>query len=105
MALNEDVVGAVANTNFKNLGEAPAFYASLAMADAVAHQRNVNAIREAALGKIISVLTELDPVESSAVSKVMTGNELASQLTALLTALNSGQQGVKSAQTTPPVTP
>lgn len=105
MALHEDIIGSVANANLKNLGEAPAFYMALAMGDAVAHQRNTNAIREAALGSILKKLTEMDSEEAISILKSTSGNEVASQMANLLAALNSGQQGVKSAQTTPPATP
>ena len=104
MALAPEFVEATANANLKNVGEAPAFYLGLAMGDAVAHQRAVSTIREAALGSIVKKLTELDASEAVSVLKATSGNDLAAQITALAAALSSSQQGVKAAQTTPPPT-
>ena len=105
MPLNESIVDSVAATNFKSVAEAPAFYSNLAMGDAVAHQRGINAIREAAIGGIIDKLIHADPAEAISSLKLLTGDAQGAQMNALLAALNSGQQGVKSAQSTPPVTP
>lgn len=104
MPLNESIVDSVANTNLKNVAEAPAFYSGLAMGDAVAHQRGINTIREAAIGSIVDRIIHADPSEAISTLKMMTGDSVAQQMQALLSALNSGQQGVKSAQSTPPVT-
>lgn len=103
--VNESVIDSVTAANFKNLGDAPAFYAALAMGDAVAHQRGVNAIREAAIGSIIDRLISVDPTESISVLKQLSGNDLAATIAQLLSALGSNQQAAKVSQTTPPVTP
>lgn len=102
MAADQGILDSVANSNAKTFGDGPAFFLQLAMGDAVAHQRSMNAIREAATAAAIKQLVEVDPSEAVAALKVTSGNEVASQLTALLAALASGQQQVKTAQTTPP---
>lgn len=105
MPIPEQIVDAVASTNLKNVGEAPAFYSGLAMGNAVSHQNAMQQISLAATGAIVKQLTEVDPAEAVAVLKATSGNEVATSMAQLLAALNSGQQGTKAAQTTPPVTP
>ncbi len=100
----DSVTQAVSSTNFKTLGEGPAFYQNLAFADSVSHQRITNGIREAAFGSVVKGLTELDPVQAASVLKTITGNDLAQQMAALLSTVASNQQAAKTAQTTPPVT-
>jgi len=73
--------------------------------EAAAHWSAMNQIRAAATTKAVELLLTADASEAAALSKILTGNDVASQMQALLAALNSGQQGVKSAQTTPPTTP
>ena len=106
----------VAAANLKVLGDAPAMamgmvYQSMAQAtalaaqNAVSGQQRMQSISEAATTAAVDKLLHADPVEAVALNKIMTGNDVAAQMQSLLAALNSGQQGVKSAQTTPPVTP
>jgi len=102
--LNEQVVDSVTASNFKNLGDAPAFYTSLAMGNAVAHQNRMAVVAEAATSSAVKKLTELDPAEAVAVLKATSGNEVASQLSSIMAALSSNQQSAKVAQTTPPTT-
>ena len=75
----------VAAANLKSLGDAPAFYHNLALGNAVAHQGRVNAITEAAMGKVIEAIIGVSPSEGGA------------DVAAL-------QQLMKGAQTTPPQT-
>lgn len=105
MPVPQEALDAVAHNNVKTIGEAGAFYASLAMADAVADQRAFGEIRRAATSAAVKNLLEADPIEAVSTLKVLSGNDSAQTLATLLAALNSGQQGVKVAQTTPPVTP
>ena len=104
MPIDPGVMDAVTNSNFKNLAEAPAFYASLAMGDAVAHQRAMNAIREATIAAQLKNLSEIDPIEALSVLKATSGNDLAQQMAALGSVIAQIQQVVKGAQTTPPPT-
>ena len=114
MPIPEDIIQSVAIDNVKTIASGPSvnsqFYQGLAMANAV-HNQNLsqqNAIAEQnAMGvarlATVKQLIEVDPTESVAVNKMMTGNDVASQMQSLLAALNSGGQGVKSMQTTPPI--
>jgi len=105
MALNETVVESVASANFKAVGEQNATLTNLMFANQVAHQGRMNIVAEAAIGSIVKKLTEIDAAEAVSVLKATSGNEVASQLSALLAALNSGGQGVKAMGNTPPTTP
>lgn len=115
-AVNEQVVDSVTISNVKTIAESGSFYAQMGFANAVAnqqqaqqnalsHQQAMNQISQAATGAIVKSLIEVDPSQSVSESKLLTGNDLASTLAQLLSALNSGQQGVKAAGNTPPVTP
>lgn len=102
MALSQDVVQSVAESNFKNLSDGAAFAVNLAYQDAVAHQRSVNSLREAALGAALKGLVELDPGEALSQVKALSGNDLGSTIVQLLASLASSQQQSKVAQSTPP---
>ena len=104
MAISEEVREAVSSNNFKSLGEGPAFYANLAMSDAVAHQRTTNSLREGYLGQVLKSMNELDPSEARAQVKMLSGNDLAKQISDLGAAVATLQQYVKTAQSTPPET-
>jgi hypothetical protein len=98
----EQTLDTINNANLKTVGEMAAHSSGLAMQNAVAHSGAMNQIRELAMGSLAKSMTELDPSQAIAILKATTGNESASQISALLAALSSGQQGVKAAQTTPP---
>ena len=104
MVLAPEFVESVANANLKNVAEAPAFYSALAMGNATAHQQSMQQVQLAATGAIVKKLTEIDVAEAVSILKASSGNEVASNLAQLLSALGAGQQATKSAQTTPPVT-
>jgi hypothetical protein len=111
MPIPDQIVDSVAIANTKAVAEGAAFYSNLAMANSVQHQNltQQNALAEqSAMGvarlAAVKNLIEADPAQAMAVNKMMTGNDVASQMQALLAALNSGQQGAKSAQSTPPET-
>lgn len=91
-----------------NLAQMAAQTAGLQMQNAAANQANqmnsATALSNAITTQAVNKLLNMDPSEAVAVGKVMTGNDVAQQLNAVLSALASGQQGVKTAQTTPPVT-
>jgi len=105
MPADQGIVDSVANANIKNLGDGPAFYAGLAMSNSVSHQNRLQILAESALGQITKKATEVDITEAISILKATSGNEVASTLANLAAALSSSQQGVKAAQTTPPVTP
>jgi len=113
-AINANITDSVSASNLKMLGDTPALNCQISTQDLLGHRNRMNILAEtslansvtlqqAAVGNVVRRLTELDISEAAAQSKVGTGNDLALQLGQLLGSLNSGQQGVKSAQTTPPV--
>ena len=113
MPIPEEIIESIAIDNIKTIAAGPAvnsqFYQGLAMGNAV-HNQNLSqqsAISEqSAIGiarlATVKQLIEVDPIES-AVNKILTGNDVASQIQTLLAALNSGAQGVKAQVVTPPV--
>lgn len=103
MAADQGLIDSVSNANNKTFGDGPAFYAQLAMGDAVAHQRRVNAISETLLGAMGKRLVEVDVQEASA-EGALNSSSLSTVLAQLGAAIASIQQLTKSAQTTPPVT-
>lgn len=100
----EQTLDTINNANLKTVAEAGSHSMALAMENAVAHQGAMFQIRELALGRLAKVMTEIDPAEAVSLLKATSGNEPASQISALLAALASGQQQVKAAQSTPPPT-
>jgi len=96
MALSEDIVAAVANSNFKTMAE-------MQVTNALAHQNRVNVIAESSLGTILERMNTLDPTESAGVSGVISA-DLAEKIGELSGAVASAQQLMKGAQSTPPET-
>lgn len=103
-ALPDDIRESVASVNLKVLGEQTAALSNLAFANAVSHQNRMNVLAEAVVGRIAKDMAEVDPSESVAIQKLLSGNDLAQNLSALGSAIAQIQQLVKGAQTTPPVT-
>lgn len=104
MALNADIVEAVANSNFKTMSEQTMLVANTQAQNMAAHQGRMLAISEAAVGNIVKNLTEFDVGESAAIGQ-MIDSRLAPFMTAINGVLGLAQQNTKVAQTTPPVTP
>lgn len=113
--INANITDSVAAANLKMLGDTPALMSQISTQDLIGHRNRMNILAEtslassvtlqqAAVGNVVRRLTELDISEAASQNKIATGNDLATQLGAMLTALNSGQQGVKSAISTPPTT-
>lgn len=92
MALQTDVVEAVANSNFKNQAEMPVQFSNILLNDSLIAARNMTAIREK------SVARSLERMDSTQ-SDELAGEGIAG---VLATALAQGM--AKVAQTTPPVT-
>lgn len=101
--------------NLKTIAGASAFYSTLAMGNAVSHQKRTDILAEALLGRAARSIVEEDPTEAASVQKILTGNDIAQQMQALsasvsnslgqlAAAIASIQQNVKAAQTTPPNT-
>lgn len=108
-------MSSVADTNRKTLGDGPAIaqnmvYSAMAQAqalaaqNAVAQQQQMNSISNAATSAMVDKLINTDPMESVAVNKMLTGNDQAASIQALLSALSAGGIGTKNMQTVPPVT-
>lgn len=85
-ALPDDIRESLAVANVKTVAEAPAVLQNLATANAISHQQSMNAIVQAATGKIVESIISTSPSEG--------GVDVAALM-----------QLVKTAQTTPPVTP
>jgi L-alanine-DL-glutamate epimerase-like enolase superfamily enzyme len=88
-----------------NLAQMAANAAGLAIQNAVANQANQSALSNAATAQAINLLLNVDPSQAVSENKLLTGNDVAATISSLLAAINAGQQGVKSAGNTPPVTP
>lgn len=86
MALNEDIVASVANTNLKVLGDGPASMQNMALQNALSFQQSMNTVTLALVGRIGERIATLDPTEALGV-------------------VGAGQQVMKGAGNTPPVTP
>lgn len=95
---------AVEFTNKKVLGEVAAFYAAQRMAAATAESEAMGAIRQAVTSRCVDTILGVGPAEAISAQKMLSGSDLGQHLSALLAALGSGQQVVKTAGTTPPVT-
>jgi len=115
MPVNEAVMDSVTAANMKSLGDGPAFYANMGFANAIAlqqlagtnaiaHQQGMQTVLAAAIGGIVKQLITITPEQAMSDNKLMTGNDIASQITTLLAALASNQQSSKVAQSTPPET-
>ena len=96
MALDESIVAAVANSNFKTSAERQ-------VTNADSHQNRLQLLAEASLAQQLNRMNSLDPTEAAAINKVQ-GSDLASKMASLTAAIASSQQTVKGAQSTPPET-
>ena len=96
MALDQGVLDAVTNTNFKTLAERIAV-------NAASHDHRLQLLAESSMGQILNRMNSLDPTEAAAVARVhRTPSGDASTDAALAVAI--AQQLVKGAVLTPPVT-
>lgn len=120
--LESPVVDAVANSNFKNLGEFPSLHMQANLQDnrIIGKQQNENLVRgserlngalDSLILRAVKDIAEPDMEEAQATVKMGTGVDpqsqgylLANSLTQLSASLSSIQQYVKTALTTPPVT-
>ena len=92
MPLQENVVEAVANANFKTIGDTSSQFSNLIMNDAIMSSRNMSAIREK------SVARSLERMD------VTNNDEVAGNSSALAATVALVQQLMKGAQTTVPTT-
>ena len=93
MPLDESVVAAVANYNFKANSER-------ATQNMDAHQQRLQLIAESSIGQIVNKMNSLDISEAVSGSKVAS-SDLAGKITALTAAVAANQQLIKGATGTP----
>ena len=96
MALNDDIVAAVANANFKTMAE-------MQLTNALGHQKRLDMIAESSVGSILERMNTLDVSEAAGVAGVVNA-DLAEIIGQLSGAVANAQQLMKGAQTTVPVT-
>lgn len=101
----DSAVEAVNVANVKTVAETSAWTAGQSMVNQIAHQNRVNVLAESLLSVACKNLHEVDPMQAVSAVKALTGDDIAAKVANLVGALSSNQQGVKAAQTTPPVTP
>jgi hypothetical protein len=125
VALDAGIVDSVANSNLKNLADAPAFYQALAMGNAtaaqqrqndaaIAHQQAMNTILTMGVGAITNLMTSVDPSQAMGEVKLLQSNladklaDFAAVASSLQTLVGSVtpliQELAKVAGSTPPVT-
>ena len=98
MALNVDVVEAVTATNFKANAEADTI-------SSLDHRNRLRLLAENALGMQINRMNSMDMLEALSLKQASTGNVVGESLATLGSVVAGLQQLVKTAQSTPPVTP
>lgn len=96
MALDQGVLDAVTNSNFKSVAE-------MGTLNALSHQNRLNLIAEASLGQILEKLNTLDVAQAAGLTPVMSG-DMGEKLGELSAAVANAQQLMKGAQTTLPET-
>jgi hypothetical protein len=96
MALDQGVLDAVTNANFKTIAE-------MGTLNALGHQNRLNLIAESSLGQILNRMNALDPEEAAAIAGVVSA-DLAEKIGELSGAVASAQQLMKGAQSTLPET-
>jgi hypothetical protein len=96
MPLDESIISAVANANFKSMAE-------LGVQNTLAHQNRLQILAEKALAKSLEAMDTTDITEGLGLAAAQRG-DLAKVLIELTAAIASGQQQAKTAQTTPPTT-
>jgi hypothetical protein len=96
MALMEDVVQSVANSNFKNMAE-------MGVQNALSHQHRLNIMAETALGKVLDDMRTTSVPEGLGLAAAQRG-DLSKQIMDLSAAVSAMQAQIKAGQTTPPVT-
>lgn len=108
MALDESIVADVANSNFKVVANAIASgvaqAGSLQALNAASHQQGLNQISAAFLAEAIMPRAGIDISEAVGVKKVAEA-DLSRSVSELGSAIAALQQIIKTAQTTPPITP
>jgi len=97
MPLDESILAAVANANFKSMAE-------FSVQNLMSHQNRLQILAEKALSKSLESMDTTDVAEGLGLAAAQRG-DLSKTIADLGAAISSLQQYVKGAQTTPPVTP
>ena len=97
MALNETILEAVANANFKSNAE-------FATQSLLSHQMRLQILAEKALAKSLEAMDTTSVPEGLGIAAAQRG-DLAKVISDLAAALSAAQIEVKAGQSTPPVTP
>lgn len=96
MALDQGVLDAVTNANFKSVAEQ-------ATINMLGHQQRLQILAESSLGQILNKMNNLDPAEAASISGVVSA-DMAEKIGELSAAVANSQQLMKGAQTTLPET-
>ena len=96
MALDQGVLDAVTNANFKSLAE-------MGTIGLLGHRARLDLIAESSLGQILNRMNALDPSEAASISGVVS-SDMAEKMGELSAAVANAQQLMKGAQTTLPET-
>jgi len=96
MALDQGVLDAVTNANFKSIAE-------MGTIDALGHRSRLNLLAEASMGQMLNRMNALDPAEAASISGVVS-SDMAEKMGELSAAVANAQQLMKGAQTTLPET-
>jgi hypothetical protein len=107
MALDQGVLDAVTNANFKTIAEAAAVGLAQAQAasaqNLASHQQRLQLLAESSMGQILNRMNSLDSEEAAAIAKVEK-SDLGKLITELGSQIAGLQQMLKGAQTTLPET-
>ena len=96
MPLDQGVLDAVTNANFKSVAEQ-------ATINMLGHQQRLQILAESSLGQILNKMNNLDPAEAASIGTV-NSSDLAEKIGELSASVASAQQLMKGAQTTLPET-
>src|SRR5262245_34867039 len=96
MPLDDSIISAVANANFKAMAE-------LGVQNSLSHQNRLQILAEKALAKSLESMDTIDVAEGLGISAAQRG-DLAKAIADLSGAIAASQQQMKGAQTTPPQT-
>ncbi len=95
-----EITESIAIANVKSVAEQPATLANLALGNliqntnqaqenAVSIQQAQNSVQTTVVGKVVHMLTALDPLEAMSAQQILSGNAVAEELGALKAAVNT----------------
>jgi len=92
--MSEAITQSVADVNTKTLGDNPAFYAGLAMGNAVSHQNRMNVLAESAIAAGVKAIGEMDPLQALSLARVGFASSDSTDTLAKLAAIGKATAGV-----------